>query len=197
METGLTRFVEWVPALAGASLIFGLQTLAGGVLLGVAPASKVLAHTVQSRLDDQPLTFRESWRLWATSWKESQLRLGVPLLQLIPLGLWLLMTRNSVWLVSVVIFGLVLMGWLLVLAPLQERLLEASAPLTWLAAAQLLARHPFLVLGTIAIIVAAFIAFFAWLPLGLIVWGPGLAALAAELAYRACEGHERKSDLAG
>jgi uncharacterized membrane protein YesL len=182
-----TRLVEWIPALAGMSFVFLLQTLAGGIILGVAPAAAVLAHTVRARVDEMRVGFRESWKLWAASWRRSQLQLGIPLLQLAPLTAWLLITRGSMWVATVAVIGVVLSAWLFVLPPTQTRNPHASASQVWIDALRRLARHPLMISAAIGVVAVLFIALWNWLLVGLIVWGPGLMVLAAELAYRGGE----------
>ena len=182
-----TRLVEWIPALAGMSFIFLMQTLAGGIILGLAPAAAVLAHAVRARIDGTRVGFRESWMLWAASWRRSQLLLGVPILQLVPFTAWLVITRGSMWVATVAVIGVVLSAWLFVLPPTQTRYPYASASQVWIGALWRLARHPLMIGAAIGVVAALFIALWNWLLVGLIVWGPGVIMVAAELAYRGGE----------
>ncbi|WP_163543704.1 DUF624 domain-containing protein [Occultella kanbiaonis] len=174
------------------NLIWWLQVLAGGVVLGLAPATSVLYHQVRSNLtgDVAGDDFRSSWARWRRDFWRAQARYLVPLLTVVVLGFYVWMLRGQALASTVAILAAAYLCWLMHLPAVGERADEV-APDRALGATQLwlltlrsfaVAPVPFLVAGvTTAFALGLGVLY---VPVALIFAVPAVPALAASLAAR-------------
>lgn len=141
----LRAALPWVPRLFLLQLGWLCHCLAGGVVLGVAPATNVLAAQLAKYLayPDAQFEWLASWRLWRGEFWSSQLRLGLPLAHgaLVALCLWL--ARGTILATPAAIFAFAYAAWLLLLPAAVRLNADLSVLAHWRATLVMLARVPF------------------------------------------------------
>ncbi|TDE94232.1 DUF624 domain-containing protein [Occultella glacieicola] len=190
---GLVEAVTtWICRLAALNVMWLLQTLAGGVLLGLAPATSVLSQQLRTGLldDVQVGYYRDSWRRWRQEFWRSQQRYLIPLLTPVVLGFYLWMLRGQAVAVSIAILLAVYLCWLLHLPAVAARADEAGPDREhgptrlWLLALRAFAATPvpFVLAGLVG--AAAAVLGYLYLPGALVFAVPSVPALAASMAAR-------------
>ncbi|CAM3601901.1 DUF624 domain-containing protein [Occultella aeris] len=193
---GLVETVTtWICRLAALNVTWLLQTLAGGVLLGIAPATSVLYRQLRiGLLDDvQHGYYRASWRRWRREFWESQRRYLIPLLTPAVLGFYLWLLRGQVVTITIAILTAVYLCWLIHLPAVASRADEADtsdagAPrrpsALWLLTLRSFAATPvpFVLAGLTGAV--ALVLGYLYLPAALVFAVPAVPAMAASMAAR-------------
>lgn len=186
LATGPVALVTtWVWRLATATGTWWLQTLAGGVVLGFAPATVTLYRQLGHALDggDADDGVRAAWRAWRENFWDSQVRFGLPALTVAVFAWYVLALRGTPFAVTIAVLGVVYVCWLLHVPAVATRT-DLGVRSCWLLTAQLMARAPLrhaaVGLGTGALVVAAVL----WFPGGLVLLVPAVPAAAASLVTR-------------
>lgn len=181
----LNAIVSWVPRLAWLNLIWILQVAAGGVMMGLAPATKVLHLTLREALDGEIRAgasgWSWAWRTWREELLASQLRLLVPAVTFFSIAGYTIMVAGTPFAVSLGIICLVYSCWWLHL-PAIDALGRRDALEVWALTLRCFAVAPVrfggAFLGSLAIVVAL-----AWyLPGALLIAVPSVPALLASAA---------------
>ncbi|MBZ2197181.1 DUF624 domain-containing protein [Occultella gossypii] len=185
----------WICRLAALNVTWLLQTLAGGVLLGIAPATSVLHQQLRTGLldDVQRGYYRASWGRWRREFWQSQQRYLIPLLTPAVLGFYLWLLRGQVLTITIAIVTAVYLCWLIHLPAVAARADEADASDTtaprrptalWLLTLRSFAATPvpFVLAGLTGAV--ALVLGYLYLPAALVFAVPAVPALAAAMAAR-------------
>ncbi|HEY9310601.1 MAG TPA: DUF624 domain-containing protein [Microbacterium sp.] len=179
----LRAAVPWVPRLFLLQLGWLCHCLAGGIVLGIAPATNVLAAQLAKYLahPDAAFEWRASWRLWRGEFWSSQLRLGVPLAHgaLVALCLWL--ARGTFLAAPAAIFAFAYATWLLLLPAAARLSGDPSALVGWRAGLVMLARVPIAAALVSAASAAALVLGVAYSPAAVLAFGISGPLLGASL----------------
>jgi uncharacterized membrane protein YesL len=184
----LETVTRWITRIALLNVTWLLQVLAGGVVLGLAPATQVLYRQLAAHLgeDGEPTGLRASWRAWRRAFRPAQRDLLVPLLTVVVLGFYLRVVAGSWPSLGVAIVTAVYLCWLLHLPAVEVP--GARAGTRWLAALRLFsgAVGPFAL--TFLAAVATVAGLTLYLPAAVLFAVPALPALLATLTVRRVRG---------
>ncbi len=198
----------WFWHLALLTATWWLQVIAGGVLLGVAPATIVLYEQIRHGLDGDFPGARWAWRRWRSIFREAQARLLLPILTVPVLVFYILMLRGHVLSISLAVLTLIFCGWLALLpavaaahrlpgidpdgGPLTPRSDEPQAPPTpaslWLLTARVIVRSPAILGLAWGASIAGLLALYLTVPLALVLAIPAIPALLATIGSRRAVG---------
>ena len=131
VATGLIPVITtWIWRVATLTGTWWLQTLAGGVVLGIGPATLVLHRRLRSAVQGtEEGTLREAWRSWRENFRDAQLRITLPILTVIVLGFYAVALRGTPLAITVAVLGAVYLIWLMHLPAVAAATdLERAAP---------------------------------------------------------------------
>ncbi|MFW6600221.1 DUF624 domain-containing protein [Propionibacteriaceae bacterium Y2011] len=195
----------WPPRVAALSGMWLLGVLAGGILLGLAPAT-VAAHATALRWHDPEGTGAGSaaavWRTFWVAWRSwlwrSQLPMGFAYLTLVPFAFWL----DAVGIQTALGMPLACLAgwWLITIQWLPSALVGATGPRRDLPriTVHLAWRRWPASLGAIILLAVLAVAGWWWVPFALPFVFPGLPAiLITRLARRTVELEQQATTAGG
>lgn len=199
----LAGVLTWVVRLAGLNLLWVLGLLAGGVIVGFAPATVALAGVLRALLQGQEVRlWKDFWQHWRSSLLPAQLSVGFPLATVVVLAFYVVaaggsespLLRGSAVGLSVLL--LLYIATVLHL-PFLFATFDCTATELWRLALVVAWRSPWHTLGTLVGSVAAVVAMAVAYPAALLLYavsGPVfLAAVLGERAVRRAQAQARRA----
>lgn len=192
---GLYRALDWVMRLAIINVLWILGTLAGAVVAGLAPSTVATFWLVREyNLGRRPQLWGDFWRQWQTEFRQSQLRLGFPLVTALVIVFYVLAARNADGAVTTGIalgLTLVLVGFVATLLYLPAVLahFDLEPTTAWRVTSVVAWSQPFVTIAMLLASAAVVVAMIFILPGALPFFAVSLPAfLATKAAHRAFSG---------
>ncbi len=181
---GITVGVEWVFRLAVVNLFWIAAVLAGGVVLGIAPATRSLYVLIAEFLDGRsPRIWKRGFAEWRASFWSSQIPLGLPLVTLAPIGVYLAISGGTIFALGTTVVAVMYLVTVLYLPAIMSR--NDFPPTTlWLAAVLTAWRRPTVTIVVTIGLAAICIGGVLWTPAAIPFYVPSLPALIVTIAFR-------------
>lgn len=181
-ENLLVKGTTWFTRLSVLNMVWLLQTLAGGVVLGIAPATLALAERIRGHLAGEPA--EGAWAVWKRLFWRSQMRFGFPLVTVVALGFYLQLAAGGPLAMTMLILTSLYLVWLLFLPAIHAVMPRAAHTEVWLGTLKAVVLKPGRLL-CVALAVAALLgALLWWVPVAVVLLVPSMPTLLAALVVR-------------